>query len=51
MNYLERAREFFRNDHYATDATGIVIELKRPVTGILKSLSKSIRGTRTVLDR
>ena len=26
MNYLERAREFFRNDHYATDATGIVIE-------------------------
>ena len=26
MNYLERAREFFRNDHYATDATGIIIE-------------------------
>ena len=26
MNYLERAREFFSNDHYATDATGIVIE-------------------------
>ena len=26
MNYLERARVFFRNDHYATDATGIVIE-------------------------
>ncbi len=26
MNYLERTREFFRNDHYATDATGIVIE-------------------------
>ena len=26
MNYLERTREFFKNDHYATDATGIVIE-------------------------
>lgn len=26
MNYLDRTREFFRNDHYATDATGIVIE-------------------------
>ena len=26
MNFLERAREFFRNDHYATDATGIIIE-------------------------
>ena len=35
MNYLERAREFFRNDHYATDATGIVIEIdKRHQNGI-----------------
>ena len=32
MNYLERAREFFRNDHYATDATGIVIENERIIT-------------------
>ena len=26
MNYLERTRELFKNDHYATGATGIVIE-------------------------
>ncbi len=26
MDKLERAREFFRNDRYATDATGLVIE-------------------------
>lgn len=26
MTDLERAREFFKNDRYATDATGIVIE-------------------------